>query len=99
MPHRSPQRRQGGVPPDFPTPCPHPPLTLTIASLVCAMSEMTPSVMMSSTEYWEPSCTAAAFLGQGRGQRSVCWDAGHADPLHKDPEHWCDSSLVGGGSF
>lgn len=32
-----------------------PRLTLTIASLVWAMSEMTPSVMMSSTEYWEPS--------------------------------------------
>lgn len=44
---------------------PAPQLTLTIASLVCAMSEMTPSVMMSSTEYWEPSCTSAAFLGWG----------------------------------
>lgn len=42
--------------------CDIPSLTLTMASLVCAMSEMTPSVMMSSTEYWEPSCTAAAFL-------------------------------------
>ena len=27
--------------------------------------------MMSSTEYWEPSCTAAAFLGQGGGE-AVC---------------------------
>lgn len=44
------------------------------------MSEMTPSVMMSSTEYWEPSCTAAAFLGQGGGKRSVCWDSGRAVP-------------------
>lgn len=26
------------------------------------MSEMTPSVMMRSTKYWEPSCTAAAYL-------------------------------------
>lgn len=46
-------------------PAARPQLTLTIASLVCAMSEMTPSVMMSSTEYWEPSCTAAAVLGGG----------------------------------
>lgn len=37
-------------------------LTLTMASLVCAMSEMTPSVMMRSTKYWEPSGTAAAEL-------------------------------------
>ena len=29
----------------------------------------------------------AAFLRQGGGQRSVCWDAGHAVPPHKDPEH------------
>lgn len=36
---------------------------MTMASLVCAMSEMTPSVMMSSTKYWEPSSTAAAELG------------------------------------
>lgn len=44
----------------------HPPppgLTLTMASLVCAMSEMTPSVMISSTKYWDPSSTAAAELG------------------------------------
>lgn len=54
------------TPPQLPAP---PPilLTLTIASLVCAMSEMTPSVMMRSTEYWEPSCTSAAFLGWSRG--------------------------------
>lgn len=37
-------------------------LTLTMASLVCAMSEMTPSVMMSSTKYCDPSGTAAAEL-------------------------------------
>lgn len=37
-------------------------LTFTMASLVWAMSEMTPSVMMRSTKYWEPSCTAAAYL-------------------------------------
>lgn len=35
-------------------------LTLTMASLVWAMSDMTPSVMMSRTKYWEPSCTVAA---------------------------------------
>lgn len=27
------------------------------------MSEMTPSVMISSTKYWDPSSTAAAELG------------------------------------
>lgn len=37
-------------------------LTLTIDSLVWAMSEMTPSVMMRSTKYWEPSFTEAAYL-------------------------------------
>ncbi|TNN55159.1 hypothetical protein EYF80_034604 [Liparis tanakae] len=31
-------------------------------SLVWAMSEMTPSVMMRSTKYWEPSFTDAAYL-------------------------------------
>lgn len=31
-------------------------------SLVWAMSEMTPSVMMRSTKYWEPSFTEAAYL-------------------------------------
>lgn len=41
-------------------------LTLTMASLVCAMSEMTPSVMMRSTKYWEPSGTAAAELRDSR---------------------------------
>lgn len=71
MPHRSPKGGLKEVYPRFPTPCPHPRSTLTIASLVCAMSEMTPSVMMSSTEYWEPSCTAAAFLGAGQGA-AVC---------------------------
>jgi len=38
------------------------PLTLTMDSLVWAMSEMTPSVMMRSTKYWEPSFTNAAYL-------------------------------------
>lgn len=37
-------------------------LTLTIDSLVWAMSEMTPSVMMRSTKYCEPSFTEAAYL-------------------------------------
>lgn len=37
-------------------------LTLTIDSLAWAMSEMTPSVMMRSTKYWEPSFTEAAYL-------------------------------------
>lgn len=37
-------------------------LTLTTASLVWAMSEMTPSVIISSTKYWEPSVTSAAHL-------------------------------------
>lgn len=34
------------------------------------MSEMTPSVMMRSTKYWEPSCTAAAYL-QARNRKEV----------------------------
>lgn len=42
--------------------CVAPFLTLTMASLVCAMSDMTPSVMMRRIKYWEPSCTAAAYL-------------------------------------
>lgn len=37
-------------------------LTLTIDSLVWAMSEMTPSVMMRRTKYWDPSFTEAAYL-------------------------------------
>lgn len=37
-------------------------LTLTMDSLVWAMSEMTPSVMMRSTKYWDPSFTEAAYL-------------------------------------
>lgn len=36
---------------------------MTIASLVWAMSEMTPSVMMRRTKYWDPSSTVAAELG------------------------------------
>ncbi len=38
-------------------------LTVTTASLVCTMSEITPSVMISSTKYWEPSVTSDAHLG------------------------------------
>lgn len=52
-------------------------LTLTMASLVCAMSEMTPSVMMRSTEYWEPSCTSAAFLVGGQGLFGRLWACHH----------------------
>lgn len=37
-------------------------LTVTMASLVCSMSEMTPSVMMRRTWYCEPSVTWAAVL-------------------------------------
>lgn len=37
-------------------------LTLTMASFVWAMSDMTPSVIMSKTKYWEPSWTAAPYL-------------------------------------
>lgn len=43
--------------------CHHKGLTLTMASLVWAMSEMTPSVMMRRTKYWDPSSTVAAELG------------------------------------
>lgn len=46
-------------------------LTLTMASLVWAMSEMTPSVMMRSTKYWEPSCTAAAYLQAHDGMEII----------------------------
>lgn len=49
-------------------------LTFTMASLVWAMSEMTPSVIMSRTKYWEPSSTAAAYL-QWRNQ-SKGWITG-----------------------
>lgn len=59
-------------------------LTLTMASLVCAMSEMTPSVMMSSTEYWEPSCTAAAFLGWAAWARISL--GGPSGPVHAQPQ-------------
>lgn len=37
-------------------------LTLTMASFVWAMSDITPSVMISNTKYWEPSWTAVAYL-------------------------------------
>lgn len=37
-------------------------LTVTTASRVCTMSEMTPSVMISNTKYCEPSVTSAAHL-------------------------------------
>lgn len=74
-------RRQTETPP---LPRPQTLLTLTMASLVCAMSEMTPSVMMSSTEYWEPSCTAAAFLGgtgaEGPSGRALAMFSPDKDP-------------------
>lgn len=42
-------------------------------SLVCAMSVMTPSEMMSRMKYCEPSVTAEAYLPskKQRGQRST----------------------------
>lgn len=42
-------------------------------SLVCAMSVMTPSEMMSRMKYCEPSVTAEAYLPskKERGQRST----------------------------
>lgn len=55
-------------------PCHHKGLTLTMASLVWAMSEMTPSVMMRRTKYWDPSSTVAAELG------GLCVTPGGAGP-------------------
>lgn len=62
-------------------------LTVTMASLVCSMSEMTPSVMMRRTWYCEPSVTWAAVLwGKGMeslkhpnavGQPDLLWDRWH----------------------
>lgn len=37
-------------------------LTFTMDSFVWAISEITPSVIMRSTKYWEPSLTEAAYL-------------------------------------
>lgn len=48
-------------------------LTLTMDSLVWAMSEMTPSVMMRSTKYWEPSFTEAAYLHTNRHTTYGCF--------------------------
>lgn len=47
--------------------------TLTMDSLVWAMSVMTPSEMMSRMKYCEPSVTAEAYLPsrKQRGQRSA----------------------------
>lgn len=39
-------------------------LTLTTASLVWTMSDITPSVIINRTEYWEPSVNCAAQLGK-----------------------------------
>lgn len=89
MPHPSVSLKELAHPSGPPTPpCapPTPSLTLTMASLVCAMSEMTPSVMMSSTEYWEPSCTAAAFLGGQVKVRSLQGLGALAWLPSKDPE-------------
>lgn len=47
-------------------------LTLTIDSFVWAMSEMTPSVMMRSTKYWEPSFTEAAYLHTKTQKSHLC---------------------------
>lgn len=43
--------------------------TLTMDSLVCAMSVITPSEMMSRMKYCEPSITADAYLGWRDGRR------------------------------
>lgn len=51
-------------------------------SLVCAMSVMTPSEMMSRMKYCEPSVTAEAYLPpkKERGQRSTgAEDSGDLD--------------------
>ena len=53
-------------------------LTLTMASLVWAMSEMTPSVMMRSTKYWEPSWTAAAYLWENTHTHALTHTHMHA---------------------
>lgn len=45
-----------------------PPLTLTMDSLVWAISEITPSVTIRSTKYWEPSFTEEAYL---KGNKKV----------------------------
>lgn len=37
-------------------------LTLTMDSFVWAISDITPSVTMRRTKYWEPSFTEAAYL-------------------------------------
>lgn len=37
-------------------------LTCTMDSFVWAISEITPSVIMRRTKYWEPSFTEAAYL-------------------------------------
>ena len=76
-----PQQHPAEPPLAGPVPPPAAGLTLTMASLVCAMSEMTPSVMMSSTKYWDPSSTVAAELGGthsepqrgGRTPKKGCW--------------------------
>jgi len=44
-------------------------LTFTMASLVCDISDITPSVMMRSTKYCEPSWTAAAYLQRQEKQK------------------------------
>lgn len=48
-----------------------PPLTLTMDSLVWAISEITPSVTIRSTKYWEPSFTEEAYLKGNEKVRKV----------------------------
>lgn len=85
-----------------------------MASLVCSMSEMTPSVMMRRTWYCEPSVTwAAALWGRGMGslqQPHWCGAAGPAVGLvafgdgkgdrlpRRSPSHLVDDGGEVGGT-
>lgn len=55
-------------------------LTLTTASLVWTMSEITPSVIINRTKYWEPSVISAAQLGNAHRKK-------HTNTKFKDREH------------
>lgn len=46
-------------------------LTLTMDSLVWAISEITPSVTIRSTKYWEPSFTEEAYLKQWKQKNTT----------------------------
>lgn len=79
-----------------------------MASLVCSMSEMTPSVMMRRTWYCEPSVTWAAVLWgkgmgslkhpSGGGQSTLLWDRWHLEMAKWTMPQCSPSHLVDDGS-